>query len=144
VDEDATPFIQPTSIQGATVMFKKIIAAALACFAAAAFASVDINKANQAELEAVKGVGTVSAGKMLAERKKGAFKDWADVMQRVGGIKEAKANKLSAAGLTVNGEAYKPGSAAPSQDKGPKSKKASAQGTSTEAKSSQPKLAKQQ
>ena len=58
-------------------MFKKILAALLACFAAAAFASVDINKANQAELEAVKGVGTVTAGKILDERKKGSFKDWA-------------------------------------------------------------------
>jgi len=87
-------------------MFKKILAALLACFAAAAFASVDINKANQAELEAVKGVGTVTAGKILDERKKGSFKDWADVMQRVGGIKDAKAGKLSSAGLTVNGSAF--------------------------------------
>jgi competence protein ComEA len=124
-------------------MLKKILAAALACFAAAAFASVDINKANQAELEAVKGVGTASAGKMLAERKNGAFKDWSDVMQRVGGIKEAKANKLSAAGLTVNGEAYKPGSA-PQQDKSPKERKAKAStlpAKATDGKSSEHKLA---
>jgi len=32
-------------------MFKQILAALLACFAAAAFATVDINKANQGELE---------------------------------------------------------------------------------------------
>ena len=103
-------------------MFKNILAALLACFAAAAFASVDINKANQAELEAVKGVGTVTAGKIVDERKKGSFKDWADVMQRVGGIKDAKAGKLSAAGLTVNGSVF---TASPtSSDKSAKGKKA--------------------
>lgn len=88
-------------------MFKNILAAMLALCAAAAFAAVDINKANQAELEAVKGLGTVTAAKILDERKKGSYKDWNDLMLRVGGIKEAKANKLSTAGLTVNGEAYK-------------------------------------
>jgi competence protein ComEA len=106
-------------------MFKSILAALLAFCAAAAFAAVDINKANLAELEAVKGLGTVSAGKILDERKKGSYKDWNDVMQRVGGIKEAKASKLSAAGLTVNGEAFK--AAAPSgkaADKPAKAKKA--------------------
>lgn len=87
-------------------MFKHILAALLAFAAAAAFAGVDINKANQAELEAVKGLGTVSAGKIVDERKKGTFKNWNDVMQRVAGIKAAKASKLSSAGLTVNGENY--------------------------------------
>lgn len=88
-------------------MFKKFIAIVLAFFAAAAFASVDINKANQAELEAVKGLGTVTAGKIIDERKKGAFKDWADVQQRMHGIKDARAAKLSNAGLTVGAETYK-------------------------------------
>lgn len=88
-------------------MFKKFVAIALAFFAAAAFASVDINKANQAELEAVKGLGTVTAGKIIDERKKGAFKDWADLQQRMHGIKDARATKLSNAGLTVGGESYK-------------------------------------
>ncbi|HJV60806.1 MAG TPA: helix-hairpin-helix domain-containing protein [Albitalea sp.] len=87
-------------------MFKHILAALLAFVAIGSFAAVDINRANQAELEAVKGVGTVTAGKILDERKNGSFKDWSDVMARVGGIKESKAGKLSAAGLTVNGESY--------------------------------------
>ena len=110
-------------------MFKKFIAIVLACFAAAAFASVDINKANQAELEAVKGLGTVTAGKIVDERKKGAFKDWADVQQRMHGIKDARATKLSSAGLTVGGEAYK-STGAPAatkgKGKGEKTKKATA------------------
>jgi competence protein ComEA len=108
-------------------MFKKILAALLACYAAAAFAAVDINKANQAELEAVKGVGTATAGKIIDERKKGSFKDWADVMQRVGGIKDAKAGKLSTAGLTVNGAGF---TASPTSDGKPaKGKKAKAEKT---------------
>ena len=101
-------------------MFKHIRAALLA-FAATAFiatagavAAVDINKASLAELEAVKGVGTATAGKILEERKKAAFKDWNDLMQRVGGIKQARAGKLSEAGLTVNGQGYK-ASAAPAE-----------------------------
>jgi|SRR5882672_1694872 len=88
-------------------MLKKFVAIVLALFAAAAFASVDINKANQAELEAVKGLGTVTAGKIIDERKRGTFKDWPDVQQRMHGIKDARAAKLSNAGLTVGGEAYK-------------------------------------
>jgi competence protein ComEA len=87
-------------------MLKKIIATALALYAAAAFAAVDVNKASLAELEAVKGIGPVAAAKLVDERKKGAFKDWADVMQRMRGIKEARAARLSEAGLTVNGQAF--------------------------------------
>jgi competence protein ComEA len=51
-------------------MIKKILAALLALFAAAAFAAVDANKATQAELEAVKGIGPGIATKILDERKK--------------------------------------------------------------------------
>ena len=101
-------------------MFKQIIAIALAFFAAAAFASVDINKANQAELEAVKGLGTVTASKIIEERKKGEFKNWADVQQRMHGIKDARATKLSNAGLTVGSETYKStGIVAPAKGKKP-------------------------
>jgi competence protein ComEA len=90
-------------------MFKKtIIATLLALFSALAFAAgVDINKATQAELEAVKGIGPAMATRMLTERKKCEFKDWSDVMGRVKGVKEHQAAKLSDAGLTVNGGAYK-------------------------------------
>ena len=106
-------------------MLKKLFAALLALCAAAAFAAgVDVNKASQAELEAVKGIGPSSATKILAERKKGAFKDWSDVMQRVGGIKQAKASRLSEAGLNVNGESFK-GAFAAKADKPAHEKKSS-------------------
>ena len=92
-------------------MFKTLLATLLALFAAAAFA-VDVNKATQAELEAVKGIGPSIAAKILDERKKGTFKDWGDMVQRVQGVGDGNAAKFSAEGLTVNGSGFK-GAAAP-------------------------------
>ena len=99
-------------------MFKKLIAAALGLFVAVAFAaSVDANKATQAELESIKGVGPAIATKIIDERKKGAFKDWNDMVVRVKGVGEGNAAKLSADGLTVNGSAFQPMAAAPAMKK---------------------------
>ncbi len=99
-------------------MYRKIIAAMMALCAATAFAAVDVNKANQADLQAVKGLGAVSAGRIISERQKGAFKNWADLTQRVHGIKSGKASKLSSAGLTVNGQPYVAGAAPATARKG--------------------------
>lgn len=88
-------------------MFKKLICTLAMLFAAAtAFAAVDVNKADQAALESVKGIGTKVSVRILDERKKGQFKDWADLMARVKGIKSGAAARLSKEGLTVNGAAY--------------------------------------
>ena len=87
-------------------MIKKILAAMLALFAAAAFAAVDANKATQAELEAVKGIGPAISAKIIEERNKGAFKDWQDMVVRVKGVGEGNAAKFSTEGLTVNGAAF--------------------------------------
>ncbi len=97
-------------------MFKRLLAAVFALIAATAFAAVDINKANQAELETVKGIGPAIAGKMLEERKKGNFKDWPDMIERVKGVGDGNAAKFSAEGLTVNGAGFK-GAAAKPADK---------------------------
>lgn len=103
-------------------MFKKLLTAVLVFFAAAAFAAVDVNKANQAELETVTGIGPGIAGKMLEERKKGPFKDWADLVDRVSGVGEGNAQKFSSGGLTVNGKAFS--AAAPAGNKKAESKPA--------------------
>ena len=87
-------------------MLKKLFAALLALLAAAAFAATDVNKADQAELEAVKGIGPALSQRLLDERKKGAFKDWPDVIERVKGIGSGNAARFSAGGMTVNGSAY--------------------------------------
>lgn len=93
-------------------MFKKLICTLAMLFAAAtAFAAVDVNKADQAALESVKGIGTKVSVRILDERKKGQFKDWADLMSRVKGIKSGAAARLSKEGLTVNGSAYAPAAA---------------------------------
>ncbi len=102
-------------------MFKKLLAVAMALFVAAAFAAVDVNKASQAELETIKGVGPAIAGKMLEERKKSTFKDWPDLVARVKGVGESNAAKFSGAGLTVNGAAFK-GAAAPASSAKPDTK----------------------
>jgi competence protein ComEA len=98
-------------------MIKKLLAIVLALFTAAAFAaSVDANKATQAELEALKGIGPTIAGKIVEERKKGSFKDWNDMVERVKGVGEGNAAKFSAEGLTVNGATFK-GAGAPAAKK---------------------------
>lgn len=88
-------------------MIKKWCVLATLFLAGAAFAAVDINKATEADLDGLNGVGPATSQLILKERKKGEFKDWADLMNRVKGIGDARASKLSAAGLTVNGASYK-------------------------------------
>jgi competence protein ComEA len=88
-------------------MFKRLFAALFALIAATAFAAVDVNKASQAELDSIKGIGPSIATKILDERKKGNFKDWTDFVDRVSGVGEGNAAKFSAEGLTVNGQGFK-------------------------------------
>ncbi|MDQ6629206.1 MAG: helix-hairpin-helix domain-containing protein [Pseudomonadota bacterium] len=87
-------------------MFKKLIVALAALIAATAFAAVDANKASQAELEAVKGIGPVISTVIINERKKGEFKNWDDMVVRVKGVGDKNAVKLSEQGLTVNGASF--------------------------------------
>lgn len=79
-----------------------------------AFAQVDVNKADAAALDSVKGVGPAMSKQILDERAKGEFKDWADFQQRVKGVGEKRAMNLSAAGLVVAGKPVA-GAAAPAK-----------------------------
>jgi competence protein ComEA len=88
-------------------MLKKILAAAALLLSLSSFAAVDVNKANAAELDGIKGIGPSLSGKILKERNKGNFKDWPDLMHRVSGMGEKSSVKFSAQGLTVNGTDYK-------------------------------------
>ncbi len=97
-------------------MFKKLIVALATMVASIgfAFAQVDVNKADQAALDGVKGIGPSTSKKIIDERKKGGdFKDWADLEKRVKGIGEKNAIKLSQAGLTVNSQPLANAPAAP-------------------------------
>lgn len=95
-----------------TILAALLTAASLS-LSFSAFAAVDVNKASQAELEAVRGVGPALSGKILAERQKAPFKSWDDMIQRVNGVGPGSAARLSKAGLTVGSAEFKPTAAAP-------------------------------
>jgi competence protein ComEA len=88
-------------------MLKKILAIMAMLVAAASWAAVDANKASDAELDAIKGVGPALSKRIVEARKKGGdFKDWSDFMSRVKGVKQKAATRLSGEGLTVNGQSF--------------------------------------
>ncbi|HNE60230.1 MAG: helix-hairpin-helix domain-containing protein [Rubrivivax sp.] len=93
-------------------MLKKILVLLSLLYAAFAFAAVDANTASAADLDSVKGIGPGMSSRIIKERKKSEFKDWADFISRVKGVGEKNAAKFSAAGLTVNGAAYTAAAAA--------------------------------
>jgi competence protein ComEA len=99
-------------------MWKKFLAAVFMVFAAAvAMAAVDVNKATEAQLDSMKGIGPATSKSILAERKKGDFKDWQDFISRVKGVGEKKAEQFSKEGMTVNGAAYKSAAASKADEK---------------------------
>jgi competence protein ComEA len=88
-------------------MFKRLLLSVAFCLSTigVAFAAdIEINKADLAGLDGVKGIGPALAKNIVEERKKGDFKDWADFEKRVKGVKEKRALKLSEAGLRINGQ----------------------------------------
>ncbi|MBI5276247.1 MAG: helix-hairpin-helix domain-containing protein [Burkholderiales bacterium] len=90
-------------------MLKNILAlAALLCATLAFAADVDVNKATEAQLDGVKGIGPPTTRAILEERSKAPFRDWADLLARVKGMGTSRAARLSAEGLRVNGAAYTP------------------------------------
>ena len=95
-------------------MLKRLLALFAFLYAAAAMAAVDVNKANAAELDSIKGIGPVMSQRILDERQKAPFKDWNDCMSRVNGVGPATAAKVSDSGLRVQGQAL-PAGAAPSK-----------------------------
>lgn len=88
-------------------MLKKLLLAmgALVATMGFALAQVDVNQADQAALDGVKGIGPAVSKTIIDERKKGGdFKDWSDFEKRVKGIGDKNSSKLSQAGLAVNGQ----------------------------------------
>jgi competence protein ComEA len=91
-----------------TNMIKKLMlaVAALVATMGIAFAQVDVNKADAAALDSVKGIGPAMSKAILDERSKGEFKDWADFEKRMKGVHDKRAMKLSAAGLQIGGKSF--------------------------------------
>jgi competence protein ComEA len=81
-----------------------VLSIALAC--TGAFAEPEVNHASLAELEALSGIGTGIAARIIDERSKAPFKSWGDLITRIKGLGDSSAAKLSSAGLTVNGAPY--------------------------------------
>jgi competence protein ComEA len=69
-------------------------------------APVDANTATLAELEAVGAIGPTIAQQIIDERRRGTFKDWQQLIDRVKGIGRHNAARLSAEGLTVNAASF--------------------------------------
>jgi competence protein ComEA len=87
-------------------MLKKLVCAMALVWATVCGAAVEVNKATVAELDGIKGIGPSMSSKILDERKKSPFKDWADLISRVSGIGEKKAALFSVEGLTINGAGF--------------------------------------
>ncbi|HZY20466.1 MAG TPA: helix-hairpin-helix domain-containing protein [Ramlibacter sp.] len=112
-------------------MFKKILAVVAMLYTALAMAAVDVNKASEAELDSVKGIGPGTSKLIITERKKGEFKSWDDFISRVKGVGDKRAGNLSEAGLTVGGKGYTPAAAGAAKD----DKAAAKTGAKSDAKS---------
>lgn len=82
------------------------IAASLLFLSSSMFAGTEANLATEAELDNVKGLGPSSTARIMEARSQAPFTDWSDFLKRVKGLKPAKAQALSKAGLTVNGAPY--------------------------------------
>ncbi len=87
-------------------LIRGVFGAAMALMLCHAAFALDINQANEAELDGIKGMGPSLSAKVLKARAQGPFKDWADLMQRVSGIRQNKAQQFSDQGLTVNGQPF--------------------------------------
>lgn len=104
-------------------MFKQLLAGFLAFVTAASMAAVDVNKATVADLDSIKGIGPGTSAKIIEAREKAPFKNWDDLINRVNGMGEKRAAKLSGEGLTVQGEAFKSTGKTDKAEKGEKSDK---------------------
>jgi competence protein ComEA len=92
-------------------MLRTLVLFLASTWSALAFAAVDVYQATPAELDSVNGLGPATSTRILQARKTGSFKNWADLGQRVPGIKDKRA-RLSDAGLTVDGTSYRAGAPA--------------------------------
>jgi competence protein ComEA len=79
------------------------VVALMLCHSALA---LDINQANEAELDSIKGMGPALSAKVLKAQAQGPFKDWQELMRRVSGVRQNKAQQFSEQGLTVNDQPF--------------------------------------
>ena len=68
--------------------------------------ALDINRATEAELDSINGIGPAMSARILQQRASAPFTDWADLIARVPGVGAASAQRFSEQGLTVNHQAF--------------------------------------
>ena len=82
---------------------KLLLIICLACAAAGhAWGALDVNTADQAALQGIKGLGPAKAGAIVAERDaNGAFKNAGDLAARIKGLGPKLVARLQSEGLSV-------------------------------------------
>lgn len=93
-------------------MFKRFASIVTLCLGlVSAAAAVEANTSTAQELTEVKGIGPAIAERIVIERSNQPYRNWPDFIQRVRGVGEKQAQRLSESGLTVDGASFN-GSAA--------------------------------
>jgi competence protein ComEA len=87
---------------------RSLTAATTVLFLGQALGAVDVNTATQAQLEQLRGIGVAMSERLLAERARLPFADWADLIARVPGMGRRGAARLSEQGLRVGEQPYAP------------------------------------
>ena len=88
-------------------LLKQWVLGALVC-AHLSVLALEINQANEAELDSIKGMGPAMTRKVLNARAEKPFINWKDLMSRVTGMGKNKAQQFSDQGVLVNGLAFSP------------------------------------
>nr|WP_269659117.1 helix-hairpin-helix domain-containing protein [Burkholderia sp. WSM2232] len=100
------------ALNGVLAMLKKLVMLCVALalsLSAGLTAAVEVNSADQAALESIKGIGPAHAKAIIEERtKNGPFRSADDLAARVKGIGSKSVVNLEAAGLTINGSSAPP------------------------------------
>src|ERR1700742_173228 len=106
------PFPASFALNGVLAMLKKLwmlCVALVLVLCAGLAAAVEVNTADQAALESVKGIGPVHAKAIIDERtKNGPFKDADDLAARVKGLGTKSVANLEQNGLTIGGSLLPP------------------------------------
>jgi len=68
--------------------------------------ALDLNLANEAELDSLRGIGPATTAQIMAARQHHVFVSWSDFMTRVRGIGPATAQSLSDQGATIGNDPY--------------------------------------
>ncbi len=87
-------------------MWTQVLGLSLAFGLGVVWAAADVNRASEAQLDGIKGLGPAQTRLILAERDKGLFTGWDDLQRRVKGLGDKRAVQLSAEGLNVNGQPH--------------------------------------